>query len=126
MSEIDDYIAGFPADVQGMLRGVRAALREGAPGAPEAIRYGMPALQLEGRYWLHFAGWKNHVGLYPVARGDDDFEAAVAPYRAAKDSVNFLYSKPIPYPLITRIAEHVRAVHATPATSRPAEPRVAP
>lgn len=116
MSEVDDYIAGFPTEVQRILRGVRQAIHEGAPGADERIRYGMPAIEIGGAYWLHFAGWKNHVGLYPVPRGDDDFEQAIAEYRAAKDSVNFLYSKPIPFPLIARIAEHVRAVCTTPAT----------
>ena len=116
MTEIDDYIGRFPTEVQQMLRGVRQAIREGSGGGEERIRYGMPAIDTGGGYWLHFAGWKNHVGLYPVARGDDDFEEAIAPYRAAKDSVNFLYSKPIPFDLITRIAQHVRAASATPAS----------
>jgi uncharacterized protein YdhG (YjbR/CyaY superfamily) len=116
VTEIDDYIGRFPTEVQSILRGVRQAIREGAPGGDERIRYGMPAIQIGGDYWLHFAGWKNHVGLYPVPRGDDDLEQALAEYRAAKDSVNFLYSKTIPYALITRVAQHVHAVCTTPAT----------
>ena len=119
MSDVDDYIARFPADVQPILRGIRRSIRSAAPDGEERIRYGMPAIQLAGGYWLHFAGWKNHAGIYPVPRGDVEFEAAIAEYRSAKDTVNLLYSKPIPLDLVTRIAEHAavhaRSSHATPA-----------
>lgn len=118
MSEVDDYIARFDADVQPILRGVRAAIHAGVPGASERIRYGMPAVMLDEHYALHFAGWKNHVGLYPVPRGGDDFEAAIAEYRAAEDSVNFLYSKPIPFALVTRIAELAVAARCAAADRR--------
>src|SRR6478672_7681212 len=131
MSDVDDYIARFPADVQSILRGVRGAIRSAAPAGDERIRYGMPAIPLDGGYWLHFAGWKNHIGIYPVPRGDDAFEAEIAEYRSAKDTVNLLYSKPIPFDLVTRIAQHAvqhaaqhaaqhPAVHARPAHATPA------
>lgn len=123
MSDVDDYIARFPADVQTILYGLRRSIRIAAPRGEERIRYGMPAIELDGGYWLHFAGWKNHAGIYPVPRGDEAFEAAIAEYRSAKDTVNLLYSKPIPFELVTRIAEHAarhsavhaRTSHATPA-----------
>ncbi len=105
MSTVDEYIAGFPADVQPILRQVRAAIHAGVPDASEQIRYGMPAVMLGGRYALHFAGWKNHVGLYPVPRGDEEFESLVGPYRSGADTVTLLYAKPLPVDLITRIAE---------------------
>lgn len=109
MSAVDEYIAGFPADVQPILRQVRTAIHAGMPDASEQIRYGMPAILLGGRYALHFAGWKNHVGLYPVPRGDEEFEALVGPFRSATDSVTLLYSKPVPVELITRIAQECAA-----------------
>ncbi|WAB80431.1 DUF1801 domain-containing protein [Microcella daejeonensis] len=105
MSAVDDYIARFPADVQPILRAVRAAIHAGVPEASEQIRYGMPAVMLDGRYALHFAGWKNHVGLYPVPRGDEEFESLIGSYRSATDTVTLLYSKPLPVGLITRIAQ---------------------
>ena len=64
----------------------------------------MPAFMLGDRYALHFAGWKHHVGLYPVAPLDPELEAEVAPYRAAKDTVKLLYRDPLPTDLIERIA----------------------
>ena len=104
---IDEYIASFPEETQEILVKIRAAMHNVLPDAPEKIRYGMPAILLGGRYALHFAAWKHHVGIYPVAKADDALEAELAPYRAAKDSINFRYDRPIPYDLIERITAFV-------------------
>jgi uncharacterized protein YdhG (YjbR/CyaY superfamily) len=101
---IDDYIATLPDDVQPILQNVRQAIRAALPDAEERIRYGMPAIMLNDRYALHFAGWKKHVGLYPIPVLTDALEAEIAPYRTHKDSLRFLYSRPIPYDVIERLA----------------------
>ena len=67
MNATDEYVATFPDEVRPILTEVAEALRRALPGAEERIRYGMPAFMLSDRYALHFAGWKHHVGLYPVA-----------------------------------------------------------
>jgi uncharacterized protein YdhG (YjbR/CyaY superfamily) len=101
---VDEYVASFPPDVRGVLERVRAAIRAGVPDAEEKVRYGIAAFMLGGRYAIHFAGWKRHVGLYPVGPLDGELEAEVAPYRAEKDSLHFRYADPIPYDLITRLS----------------------
>jgi uncharacterized protein YdhG (YjbR/CyaY superfamily) len=106
---VDDYIAGFEPDVQEILQHVRLAIHRGVPGAEEKIRYGMAAVMLGGRYAIHFAGWKKHVGLYPVPRFDGPLEDAVAPYREKKDTLNFPYADEIPYELIEQIAAAINA-----------------
>ncbi|WP_456787094.1 iron chaperone [Cellulomonas sp. P5_C5] len=111
MTTTDDYIATFPDDVRPILTEVAEALRRALPGAEERIRYGMPAFMLDDRYALHFAGWKHHVGLYPVAPLEAGLEAEVAPYRAAKDTVKLLYKDPVPTALVERIAVALRAQH---------------
>ena len=110
---VDEYIAGFPPETQEILEKVRAAIHAGVPNPEEKVRYGIAAVMLGGRYALHFAGWKKHVGLYPVPVADEPLESEIAPYRTAKDSVIFVYAKPIPYDLITRIAEFVVAKRAS-------------
>ena len=110
--EVDHYIAGFPAEVQAILTEVRAAIHRGVPNATEKIRYGMPAVMLGERYAIHFAGWKKHVGIYPVAILEPKLEAEVTHFRKAKDSVNFPYGKPVPFDLIERIAAALNAKHA--------------
>lgn len=109
---VDDYVAGFPDDVRPVLVEVAAAIRRALPGAEERIRYGMPAFMFPGRgYGLHFAGWKKHVGLYPVARLDPALEAEVEPHRTAKDTVRFFYRDGVPGDLIERVAAALAEQH---------------
>ncbi|MBG6238531.1 uncharacterized protein YdhG (YjbR/CyaY superfamily) [Mycetocola sp. CAN_C7] len=113
-TSVDEYIAGFPAERQRTLRLIREAIHRGVaaasiPNESEKIRYGMPAVMLGGRYALHFAGWKKHIGLYPVPHFDGDLEAEIAPHRSEKDSVTFPWSEPVPFDLIERIAAAIVA-----------------
>lgn len=66
---------------------------------------------LGGRYALHFAGWKHHLGLYRVPRLPEPRESEVAPLRAAKDSVVLKHNQPLPVELVGRIAAAIVALH---------------
>jgi uncharacterized protein YdhG (YjbR/CyaY superfamily) len=101
---IDEYLVGLPDDARAVVARARKAIRAALPEAEERIRYGMPAVMLDDRYALHFAGWKRHLGLYPVSMLPGPLEDEVAPYRSQKDSVTFPYAAPIPYDLIERVA----------------------
>ena len=114
---IDEYIASQPESVRPILERIRQVLHDAIPDAEEKVRYDMPAIMLGGRYAIHFAAWKQHIGMYPIARADnyaDDpgLEAAIEPYREKTDSVNFPYSEEIPYELIGRIGAFLYARHA--------------
>ncbi|MEU1973709.1 DUF1801 domain-containing protein [Microbacterium sp. NPDC019599] len=111
---VDEYIAGFPPEVAERLQRVREivvdAVRSGTGREPEEkMRYGIAAVMLGGRYALHYAGWKKHIGLYPVPTLPDAVEADVAPHRAEKDSVTFPHARPLPYDLVGRIAAAIVA-----------------
>jgi uncharacterized protein YdhG (YjbR/CyaY superfamily) len=109
---VDDYLASFEHDTRAVLERVRAVILAEIPGAEEKVRYQIPAVMLGGRYAIHYAGWKKHLGLYPVPVLDDALEAEIAPFRASKDSLNFPYAKPIPYELIGRVAAAIVALRA--------------
>ena len=102
-ANVDEYIRSFPAEVQVILEQVRQVIRNAVPGCAETISYQMPTITIDGRSLVHFAGWKNHLGLYPVPVGDEAFEQLVAPYRAAKDSARFRYDRAVPTDVVERI-----------------------
>jgi uncharacterized protein YdhG (YjbR/CyaY superfamily) len=104
---VDEYIASFPEDVQVLLRQVRKAIQKVLPKAEEKIKYGMPAVMISGRHAVYFAAWKRHIGLYPVYRSDAPIEAELAPYRDAKDTLQFPLNQPIPSELIERVVVHL-------------------
>ncbi len=101
---IDEYIAGFPPDVQEILEKIRATIRKAAPGAEETIKYQMPTFTLHGNL-VHFAAFKKHIGFYPVPTGIEKFKKELAAYEGGKGSVQFPLDQPIPYGLISRIVK---------------------
>ncbi|HWQ21353.1 MAG TPA: DUF1801 domain-containing protein [Clostridia bacterium] len=117
---IDAYIAQFPDEVQERLRTLRKIIRQAAPEAVERISYRMPTFVLHGNL-VHFAAFKNHIGLYPAPSGVDAFIAELSAYRSGKGSIQFPMDRPLPAELIGRIvrfrvAENVRRADAKPKT----------
>jgi uncharacterized protein YdhG (YjbR/CyaY superfamily) len=102
--DIDEYIAGFPDDIQEILQEIRLTIRQAAPEAKEAIKYRMPTFVLNGNL-VHFAAFKNHIGFYPTPTGIGAFQDELSLYKGGKGSVQFPLDQPIPYDLIRRIVE---------------------
>ncbi len=101
---IDEYIAGFPPDVQEILQKIRTTIRQAAPKAQETISYRMPTFKLNGNL-VYFAGFKNHIGFYPIPSGMKKFRQELSAYPQGKGSVQFPLDKPIPYRLISQIVK---------------------
>lgn len=104
-SDVEEYIAGFPKDTQKILEQIRATIKKAAPDAEETISYAIPTFKLEGRYLVYFAGYKNHIGLYPVPRENEAFKEELSAYKGGKGTVQFPLDKPIPLDLITKIVK---------------------
>lgn len=101
---IDVYIAAQREDVQPRLNDVRNTLRAVLPDAQERISWSMPT------YWkkqniIHFAAFKNHIGLYPGEKAMEHFADRLREYKTSKGAVQFPYSKPLPLELIAEIAK---------------------
>jgi uncharacterized protein YdhG (YjbR/CyaY superfamily) len=102
--DIDEYIAGFPHDVQEILEKMRATIRRAAPGAEETISYQIPTFILKGNL-VHFAAFKKHIGFYPAPTGIERFRDELSVYEGAKGSVRFPLDKPMPFGLISKIVK---------------------
>ncbi|MFO7546452.1 MAG: YdeI/OmpD-associated family protein [Trueperaceae bacterium] len=103
-SPIDAYVETFDGAVRMALEELRDLLREALPGATETISYGIPTFDLNGKHVVHFAGYTQHVGLYPTPSGMKAFDAELARYARGKGSARFPLSEPLPVDLIRRIA----------------------
>jgi len=101
---IDEYIAGFPPDIQEKLNKLRATIRAAAPEAGEKISYQMPTFTLHGNL-VHFAAFKNHIGFYPTPSGIEQFDKALSSYKRSKGAVQFPLDQPIPYEVVSRIVK---------------------
>ncbi|MCE5206854.1 MAG: DUF1801 domain-containing protein [Chloroflexi bacterium] len=103
-SSIDEYIAGFPAEVQKTLREIREVIKTAAPEAEEKISYQIPTFYLNGNL-IHFAAYKNHIGIYPTSGGIEKFETELSAYKESKGTLRFSLHQPIPYDLISQIVK---------------------
>ena len=88
------------------MRQIRAAIRKAAPGITERISYRIPTFDLDGRYLLYMAGFKEHVSIYPVTAGMiAAFGAELRPYRSGKGTLRFAPDERLPLALITKLAK---------------------
>ncbi|MFZ2413561.1 MAG: DUF1801 domain-containing protein [Candidatus Cryosericum sp.] len=102
IDSIDAYIAQFPDEVQERLWILRKVIRDAAPEAEEKISYRMPTFVLHGNL-VHFAAFRNHIGVYPAPSGVEAFLPELSTYRSGKGSIQFPMDKPLPSELIGRI-----------------------
>ncbi len=104
VATIDEYIAGFPKDIQKILERLRVTIRKAAPEAEETINYAIPTFTLNGNL-VHFAAAKNHIGFYPAPSGIEAFKEELSVYEGAKGSVKFPLDKPLPLSLVSKIVK---------------------
>ena len=119
-STIDEYIAEFPQDTKKKLEEIRATIKSTAPGAGEKISYGIPCITMNDKYLLYFAGYKKHIGLYPVPSANKGFEKDYAPYvTSGKGTIQFPLDKPLPLALIKKITKFRVGEHSAKQKSKP-------
>jgi uncharacterized protein YdhG (YjbR/CyaY superfamily) len=101
-NNIDEYISGFPENVQIILEELRETIKKVAPEATEAISYQMPTFKLNGNL-VHFAAFKNHIGFYPTPTGTEEFKKELSIYKGGKGSIQFPVNQALPLELISKI-----------------------
>jgi uncharacterized protein YdhG (YjbR/CyaY superfamily) len=104
-SDVDKYIEAFPETTQVILNKVRKIIADIIPQADQVISYGVPTFKINGKYVIYFAGYKNHISLYPATDAMVESIKDAKKYRVSKGTLKFKLSEPIPYELIEKVAE---------------------
>jgi len=119
---IDEYIEHAPDDVRSILEKMRQTIRKVVPDATEAMGYGIPTFDLNGKHLVHFAAFKKHIGFYPTPGAIMAFKEDLADYKTAEGTIQFPLDQPIPYALVRKITAYrvkeVKAQAKTKATPR--------
>jgi len=102
--EIDAIIANAPPRARTVLRRIRALVRKAAPDAEEVISYGIPSFRGR-RIILHYAAFRDHIGIFPPLRDEPALLKALAPYAGPKGNLRFPLDEPMPWPLIERLVK---------------------
>jgi uncharacterized protein YdhG (YjbR/CyaY superfamily) len=101
---VTEYINAAPKEARKKLREIRSSLRKTAPGARESLKWGIPAFSYD---WIlfQFAAFKHHVGFYPTPSAVKAFEKDLKEFKTSISAIQFPLDKPLPLPLIRKIAE---------------------
>lgn len=103
-SNIDEYITSFPEETQTILKKIRKIIKNIEPNLTEGISYGIPTFYLNGKYLVYFAGFKNHVSVYPATTKAVDM-AGLSEYKVSKGTLKFSLDKEIPYQKIGKFVQ---------------------
>lgn len=99
---ITEYISASPKESQKRLREMRKAVKAGAPGAVEGMKWSMPAFSYN-RILITFAAFKNHVSLFPTPSAITHFKKDLEKYKTSRGGVQFPLDKALPLTLIKKI-----------------------
>lgn len=101
-NNVEAYIELFPTDTKEKLYNMRRIIQLAAPLAVECISYGMPAYTYCGPL-VYFAGYKKHIGFYPIPSGIVAFKDKLTRYKTSKGAIQFPLSENLPIHLIEEI-----------------------
>lgn len=102
---VAEYIEAAPREARQHLRELRALLREVAPGATEALKWGAPVLE-DGRILFSYKAHRSHITFMPTGPALEPFMAELGSYKTGKDTIQLRYDEPLPEALIRKIAAY--------------------
>lgn len=106
VTTVDNYIKSFPQDRQEVLQTIRKIIHEVIPEVEEAMSYNMPAFKKDGQYVIYFAGWKNHISLYPFGADiEKEFPETKKYITSGKGTIQFSLDQELPVALIRKITQ---------------------
>lgn len=103
LTEIDAYIEEQPEAIQPRLHEIRNALRNALPDAEERISWRMPTYKAKKNI-IHFAAFKNHIGIYPGDKAIEHFAEDLRDYKTSKGAIQISNTQHLPLELIVKIA----------------------
>lgn len=102
--KILEYFEGFDGDKRKVLEKYRSVILGASEELKEKISWGMPSYYIN-KYIIHFAGHKNHVGLYGGETVVREFQDRLGNYEYSKGTIQVKYTDDIPEKLIRDIID---------------------
>ncbi|MEO6190642.1 MAG: DUF1801 domain-containing protein [Saprospiraceae bacterium] len=103
---IQQYIELAPNESKKALIEIRNIISKAVPDTIECISYNIPCFKLNKKS-IFFAGYKNHVSVYPAPSNAEEFKEELSTYKGGKGTVQFPLNEELPVKLIARIAKFI-------------------
>ncbi len=101
----EEYCLDFPEETQIILENLKNFIQNLLPESELCINYGIPTFKMKGKNVIHFAGFRNHIGLYPSSEAIEIFAEKLKKYKTSKGTVQFPLTEELPFDLIQEIVE---------------------
>lgn len=106
MSEIDAYLKDVKPEFRIELLKIRKIVHDMVPDAVESISYGIPTFKYKGKPLIYYAGFKDHMSIFPTAGPAKEYANRLKGYKIAKGTIQFTLEKPLPEDLIKDIVQY--------------------
>ena len=103
-STIAEYIEQAPDQAQAHLRKLYVLLRNVAPDATEAIKWGTPVFESK-RILFAFSAHKAHINFAPTPAALAPFREELVTHKTGKGTLQIPYNEPVPVALVRKIAK---------------------
>lgn len=93
--KISENFQQHPIQIQQRLEVIRSIFLHEIPNATETISYGLPTFKLKKNI-IHYAAFKNHIGIFPGAKGVVYFLSKYQGYKTSKGTIQIPHEIDLP------------------------------
>lgn len=104
-ADVSAYIDSFSGVTKKRLQTIRQTILKVMPSATERISYNIPAYFLNGMMIVYFAGYDNHIGLYPAKATTAEYKKLVGKYSSGKATIRLPHNHPLPIDVIEKFVD---------------------
>jgi len=98
------YFADFNQEIIEKLEQIRNEIKNEILEVEECIKYAIPTFTFNNQNLIHFAAYKNHIGIYPGSEAIVAFEKELKNYKTSKGAIQIPFPSELPFELIKKIA----------------------
>lgn len=106
-SPIPIYILNFKGDVKKRLNLIYSMLKNQLPKATETLSYQMPTFKGK-KNLIHFAGYQNHIGVYPGPKGILYLQTIMPSAITSKGAWKIPHLQPLPEKEIVQLCQWIQ------------------
>lgn len=106
ITSVEAYFAGLDDRTRVVLRKLYDTIAAAAPGAEDAVVYGMPGFKLHGKNLVGYMAFKDHYSLFPMGGAAiDAHRQELGEHITGKGTISFGYDERFPAALVKKVVK---------------------
>lgn len=111
LESVEEYVSKVPPAARSQFNQLRAIVKSMLPQAREVLSYGIIGYKVDDkRARVFISGWKDHVAIYPVPKGQA-LQNDLKPYIRGKGTLWFKLDEKLPKMLIKKVVKALNHIN---------------